>query len=129
MLLSALVLTHGAMHPEPVEAGVVRVAVVVEHAQLHHAPPARAPRAPQAEGLHGVAEGGVGEVEERGEGVGRVLIDPRQGHGGGRRVDVAVRGEQARDVLCNRKHFDTLLTTIIYVHLNPKTQTNCIHLT
>ena len=83
----------------PVETRVVRVSVVVVDGELDQAPPLLGGGV-QHEGLHGVARGGVGEVEQRRHGGGhRVLGHPGQGQLGRRGVDVTVRGEQAGDVL------------------------------
>ena len=57
------VLAHVPVHSQPVEAGVVRVSVIVVYGELHQVPP-RVARPGQPECLYGVSGGGVGEVEE-----------------------------------------------------------------
>ena len=88
------------MHPEPVEAGVVWVTVIIMNTELHH-PPLVLSGQGQLEGLHRVPEGRVGEVQQRGHGVQGVLTDPSQGHRGRGRGDVAIRRQQTGYVLCN----------------------------
>ena len=99
MLSGCLALTDCPMHPEPVEAGVVRVTVIVEDTELHHPPPVLSDQG-QLEGLHRVPQGRVGEVEQRGHRVQGVLLDTCQGHGSRGGGYVAVRGQQTRYVLC-----------------------------
>ena len=99
MLSGCLPLTDCPVYPEPVEASVVRVTVIVVDTELHHPPPVLSGQG-QLEGLHRVPQGRVGEVQQRGHGVQGVLPHPRQGHGGRGRGDVAVRGQQTRYVLC-----------------------------
>ena len=93
----ATTLPYCSMHPQSIETGILRVAVVLVHSQLHRFVSRPLRLLPQPERLDRLSRCRVGEVEQRGQRVGRAHSRQGECFGGG--VDVPVRGEKWRDVL------------------------------